>query len=92
MGGQGGGGAFSSDAQASAFGDTIWNIFLGGSSSIRPFGGAVLDGIDLDIEGGGTAFFATMVNRIRTLSANASKKYYVTAAPQCPYPDAYMST
>ena len=43
----GGGGAdpsFSSDSQASGFADTIWNLFLGGSSSTRPFGSAVLDG------------------------------------------------
>jgi len=36
--------AFSSDAQATAFGNTIWNLFLGGSSSTRPFGDAILDG------------------------------------------------
>ena len=43
----GGGGAdpvFSSDSQASQFADTIWNLFLGGSSGTRPFGSAVLDG------------------------------------------------
>lgn len=32
-----------------------------------------------------------MVNRFRALASGASKKYYVTAAPQCPYPDAYQS-
>ncbi|PQM37071.1 hevamine-A [Prunus yedoensis var. nudiflora] len=30
----------------------LWNNFLGGSSSSRPLGDAVLDGIDFDIEGG----------------------------------------
>ena len=43
----GGGGAsvgFQSDADAQALADTIWNDFLGGSSSTRPFGDAVLDG------------------------------------------------
>lgn len=43
----GGGGAsvgFQSDSQAEAYADTIWNDFLGGSSSTRPFGSAVLDG------------------------------------------------
>ena len=48
--------------------------------------------IDLDIEGGGTQYFDSFVNRIRTLASGASKQYYVTGAPQCPYPDAYMST
>ena len=35
---------FSSDSEAQDFADTIWNMFLGGSSSKRPFGEAVLDG------------------------------------------------
>ncbi|KAJ6941752.1 hypothetical protein NC651_007498 [Populus alba x Populus x berolinensis] len=30
----------------------LWNNFLGGHSSSRPLGPAVLDGIDFDIEGG----------------------------------------
>ena len=92
LGGATGAASFSSEAQATAFGDTIWNMFLGGTSDTRPFGAAVLDGIDLDIEGGGTTYFASFVNRIRELSQGASKQYYVTGAPQCPYPDAYMST
>ena len=92
LGGATGAASFSSDDQASAFGETIWNLFLGGTSSTRPFGAAVLDGIDLDIEGGGTTHFAAFINRIRTLSAGSSKHYYFTAAPQCPFPDAYLST
>jgi len=35
---------FSSDSQAQAFADQIWNSFLGGSGAPRPFGDAVLDG------------------------------------------------
>ena len=91
LGGATGAAGFTSDAQASQFANTIWNLFLGGSSSTRPFGDAVLDGIDIDVEGGGTQFWDSMVNRLRTLASGASKKYYVTGAPQCPYPDAYMS-
>ncbi|GLB36434.1 putative glycosyl hydrolase 18 family protein [Lyophyllum shimeji] len=78
---------FQSDSQASTFAHTIWDLFLGGSSSTRPFGNAVLDGVDLDIEGGGSAYYATFVNTIRSLANGASKKYYITAAPQCVFPD-----
>ncbi|KAG6820424.1 hypothetical protein H0H93_000670 [Arthromyces matolae] len=92
LGGATGAASFSSASQAQAFADTIWNLFLGGSSSTRPFGAAVLDGIDLDIEGGGTAYFDSFINQIRSHASGASKKYYVTAAPQCPYPDAYLGT
>ncbi|KAG6916194.1 hypothetical protein DXG01_008076 [Tephrocybe rancida] len=109
LGGATGAATFSSDAQAQTFADTIWNLFLGGSSSTRPFGTAVLDGfvlvfccmaatiddlpsIDLDIEGGGSTGFAAFVTRIRSHASGASKPYYVTAAPQCVFPDAYLGT
>ncbi|KAF9014997.1 class III chitinase [Cyathus striatus] len=90
LGGATGAVGFQSDAQATQFAQTIWNLFLGGSSSTRPFGNAVLDGVDLDIEGGTSTYYATFVNEIRSLSAGASKRYYVTAAPQCVYPDAAL--
>ncbi|KAF8531500.1 glycoside hydrolase superfamily [Gautieria morchelliformis] len=90
LGGAGGGVGFSSDAQASGFADQIWNLFLGGSSSTRPFGSAVLDGVDLDIEGGSSSGYAAFVNQLRTHFNGASKKYYMTAAPQCPFPDSSL--
>ena len=49
LGGATGAAGFTSDAQASQFANTIWNLFLGGSSSTRPFGSAVLDGCVLSI-------------------------------------------
>ncbi|KAK7450541.1 Chitinase 2 [Stygiomarasmius scandens] len=65
---------FSSDAQAEDFAQTIWDMFLGGSSDIRPFGDAVLDDVDLDIEGGNSGGYAAFVNKIQSLSSGASKK------------------
>jgi chitinase len=73
LGGASGAATFSSDAQGKAFADTIWNLFLGGSSSTRPFGAAVLDGVDLDIEGGGPTGFAAFVTQLRTHTNAASK-------------------
>ena len=35
---------FTSDSEAEEFADTVWNVFLGGSSDTRPFGDAILDG------------------------------------------------
>ncbi|KAF8898407.1 class III chitinase [Infundibulicybe gibba] len=87
LGGATGSVGFQSDSQATTFAQTIWDMFLGGSSSTRPFGSAVLDGVDLDIEGGGSASYATFVNKIRSLASGANKKYYITAAPQCVFPD-----
>ncbi|KAF8145626.1 glycoside hydrolase superfamily, partial [Mycena galopus ATCC 62051] len=82
----------SSDAEGTAFATTIWNLFLGGSSSTRPFGSVVLDGVDLDIEVGAPTGYAAFANQIRALSAGVSKRYYITAAPQCPFPDAHIGS
>ncbi|GJF00072.1 glycoside hydrolase family 18 protein [Phanerochaete sordida] len=92
LGGATGAAGFTSDAQASQFANTIWNLFLGGSSSTRPFGSAVLDGVDLDIEGGSTQYFTTFVTTLRSLMNAGSKKYFITGAPQCPFPDAYLGS
>jgi chitinase len=72
-------------------------MFLGGTTAgwPRPFGDAVLDGIDLDIEGGNTTGYGPFINALRTrftsTSANPSgRQYLIGAAPQCPFPDAYL--
>lgn len=84
--------AFSSDGQASDFATTLWDLFGGGngeSADMRPFGSAVLDGFDVDNEDHSTAFYSTFVTSLRsTMNADSSKKYYISAAPQCPRPDA----
>ncbi|KIJ68668.1 carbohydrate-binding module family 5 protein [Hydnomerulius pinastri MD-312] len=92
LGGAGGSIGFQNDTQAQTFAQTIWDLFLGGSSTMRPFGTAVLDGVDLDIEGGASTGYAAFVTEIRSLASGASKEYYVTGAPQCPFPDAYLGS
>lgn len=44
LGGATGGVGFSTDISAIEFADTLWNQFFGGTSNIRPFGDADLDG------------------------------------------------
>ncbi|KZO92836.1 carbohydrate-binding module family 5 protein [Calocera viscosa TUFC12733] len=92
LGGAGGSVGFSSDTDGQQFADTIWNLFLGGTSDTRPFGDAVLDGVDLDIEAGTSTGYAAFVTQLRTYFEGASKEYYVSGAPQCPYPDAYLGS
>uniref|UniRef100_A0A0D9V3R5 chitinase n=1 Tax=Leersia perrieri TaxID=77586 RepID=A0A0D9V3R5_9ORYZ len=70
------------DAQSVA--DYLWDNFLGGSSSSRPLGAAVLDGIDFDIENGQSAHFDELANFLK------QRGVMLTAAPQCPYPDASL--
>lgn len=50
----GGSGAYGlgSNAEGKSFAKVLWNTFGGGSSNRRPFDDAVVDGFDLDIEGG----------------------------------------
>lgn len=74
LGGATGVGGFTSDQQAQKFADQVYDIFLGGSSDTRPFGDAVLDGIDLDVEGGTSEGYAAFVDQIRVRTKNAKKK------------------
>ncbi|KAG2034673.1 glycoside hydrolase superfamily [Suillus americanus] len=92
LGGATGSAGFTNDTEAAAYAQIIWDLFLGGSSTTRPFGSAVLDGIDMDIEGGTQTGFVSFLSALRALMDGGSKPYYITAAPQCPYPDSYIGT
>ncbi|KAL3146903.1 Chitinase 2 [Trebouxia sp. C0009 RCD-2024] len=101
---------FTSNEDATQTASNIWQLFLGGypskhSAGLRPFGDAVLDGIDLDIEcaaqGTNPAYYTTFVQQLRALMSNSSSpdaataslkttSYLITAAPQCVFPDAYL--
>ncbi|KAL0086333.1 carbohydrate-binding module family 5 protein, partial [Phycomyces blakesleeanus] len=90
LGGATGSVGFSSESQAIEFADNIWNLFLGGTSDTRPFGDAVLDGIDLDIEGGSPTYYPVFLTKLLEKYKSSTKKYYLTAAPQCVFPDANL--
>jgi len=78
---------FDSDAQAITFATTVWDMFLGGNGAVRPFGNAILDGVDLDIEGGATTGYISFIETLRSYYATANKPYYISSAPQCVFPD-----
>ena len=90
LGGGVGGYGFTSDAQAEQFAGTVWDMFLGGSGTVRPFGDAVADGVDLDIEGGSWIGYGKFAKKLREHMSKGNKKYLITAAPQCPFPDVYV--
>uniref|UniRef100_A0A0E0KNZ4 chitinase n=1 Tax=Oryza punctata TaxID=4537 RepID=A0A0E0KNZ4_ORYPU len=81
--------SLASKSDAKAVADHIWNLYLGGTStSRRPFGDAVLDGVDFDIELGGAAHYDDLAGYLKAYSGrNGGKKVWLTAAPQCPFPD-----
>ncbi|KAK5109341.1 hypothetical protein LTR62_007110 [Meristemomyces frigidus] len=92
LGGWGASTSFSSDAQATAFAATLWNLFGAGHQTphLRPFGTDVkIDGFDIDNENHSTDYYDTFATALRAQFAkDKSKKYYLSAAPQCPIPDA----
>ncbi|KAE8664929.1 Acidic endochitinase [Hibiscus syriacus] len=60
----------------------------GGTSSSQPLGDAVLDGIDFDIEGT-NQHWGDLAKYLSGYS-KSGMKLYLTAAPQCPFPDAWV--
>lgn len=62
------------------------------STALRPFGNAIIDGFDFDFEAN-VSNMAVFGNSMRQLmdasSASSGRKFYLTAAPQCPFPDWY---
>ncbi|GAM42009.1 hypothetical protein TCE0_043f15600 [Talaromyces pinophilus] len=82
----------SGDDQANNVADMLWNLFGGGTDEnitpLRPFGDVKLDGFDIDNESGDPTGYSAFVSRLRSnFAQDSSKTYYLTAAPQCPYPD-----
>jgi chitinase len=83
--------SLSSTAEATNLASYLWDNFLGGTSSSRPLGDAVLDGIDFDIEAGGE-HYDELAKALNGFSPQSQKKIYLSAAPQCPYPDAHLNS
>ncbi|KAI6346959.1 hypothetical protein MCOR25_010941 [Pyricularia grisea] len=95
-------GGFATSDLASAAADKVWAMFGpqgdNSASVYRPFGSASVDGFDLDFETTQTSNLVPFARRLRKLidDANAnsknSKKFLLTAAPQCVYPDLPMDS
>ncbi len=95
-----------SDSSAITFAIFLWQAFgpiQNGYTGPRPFGDAVVDGFDFDIESiikadqdPADAYrgYGTMVNTFRevfALEPADSKRYYISASPQCLVPDQHLS-
>lgn len=57
---------FTNTSQAQSYADQIWGLFGNGGGSLRPFDDAVVDGFDLDIEGGTNTGYAAFITQMRT--------------------------
>ncbi|KAK9145268.1 hypothetical protein Sjap_005171 [Stephania japonica] len=89
LGGGDGSYSLASTQDAKQVADYLWNNFLGGQSASRPLGDAVLDGIDFDIELGSTQHYDEL-SRFLSAFSQRGRKVYLTAAPQCIFPDRYL--
>jgi chitinase len=87
------GGGFQSPDAAVASAQNIWAMFgpeQPDSNVLRPFGSAVVDGFDYDFESATSnmvPFGVEMRRLMDEATAGGDKPYYITAAPQCPFPD-----
>ncbi|CAK8573419.1 unnamed protein product [Lathyrus sativus] len=88
LGGARGSYSLNTSDEATQLATYLWNNFLGGTSSSRPLGDAVLDGIDFDIEAGNGQHWDELAKALNRSSAQ--KRVYLSAAPQCPYTDAHL--
>ncbi|EGP83715.1 chitinase glycoside hydrolase family 18, partial [Zymoseptoria tritici IPO323] len=88
-------GGFKTEQAAVNMANLIWNMFgpPGTAATVlRPFHSVSVDGFDLDIEAP-TQNFVPFAKRLRALmnaantDANLNRQFYLTVAPQCPYPD-----
>ena len=104
-GGAATGAYLASDTTAVAFADFLWGAFgpvteeWTTAGNPRPFGDAVIDGFDFDIESLAAdiptaidAGYAAMANEFRRLFALCSDStFYLSAAPQCIIPDGHLA-
>lgn len=65
IGGGAGGYSLASEDDARQIANYLWNNFLGGKSSNRPLGDAVIDGIDFDIEGGTSQYWDDLARYVQ---------------------------
>ncbi|KAL2921648.1 Acidic endochitinase SE2 [Bienertia sinuspersici] len=91
IGGSAGSYSLQSTDEANQVADYLWNNYLGGQSDSRPLGDAVLDGIDFDIESGDNRFWDDLAKALASHN-NGQKTVHLSAAPQCHFPDASLST
>lgn len=94
---------------AVAFADFLWGAFgpvttaWTTAGKPRPFGNAVVDGFDFDIESYidpapadapnyQWQYYSNMINHFKNdLYPSGGKTYYISGAPQCVVPDAHMA-
>ncbi|EPS41466.1 hypothetical protein H072_4649 [Dactylellina haptotyla CBS 200.50] len=89
--------AFKDAPTAQGGANALWAMFGPPGSNpftYRPFANATIDGYDFDFEHtANKPFLDTFAKQLRAkFDTNKSRQYLLTAAPQCPLPDATLDT
>jgi chitinase len=95
LGGSIGAYSLSSQAEAEAIGQHLWEAYGNTRGSVpRPFGATFVDGWDFDVEAwGGNDFYQFLIGRLRSnFASDPQHRYFITGGPQCPIPEPYMET
>lgn len=88
LGGAIGNYGLSSKKDAMSFSRYLWDNFLGGTSSFRPLGNVVFDGIDFAIDQSkSTRYWDDLAKYLVRYNLVGRKKVYLTAAPHCQFPN-----
>ena len=69
----------------------VWNMFLGGLDSNRPFGDIILDGVDLLIRDKGAGYLAYARHLRSLMDKDRRKNYLLSLSPQASFNDAFSS-
>jgi chitinase len=96
IGGSSGGYSLASIEEAEAIGQYLWDAYGNGvnSSVTRPFGDAIVNGWDFDIENAsGSEYYPYLISTLRSnFETDTENTYYISGAPQCPIPEPNMGT
>jgi chitinase len=83
-----------SQSEAETIGSNLWSAYGGGGNGTvpRPFGNAVVDGWDFDIEhNNGNENYQYLISTLRShFAEDPGKQYFITGAPQCLIPEPNM--
>jgi len=90
------------EASAQSFAEILWTSFgpKTDTNAPRPFGDAVVDGFDFDIESvlkpgedkeDLSRGYSSLINGLRAYYLSSNGSYYISGAPQCIVPDAHLA-
>jgi chitinase len=97
LGGASGSYSLSSQDEAEAIGQNLWDAYgkpsSGSNATARPLGSTFVNGWDFDIESNsGNKYYQYMIARLRSnFAADPGSQYFITGAPQCPIPEPNMN-